>query len=77
MHDLVIKRNANISGKNAMPESIAQKRTLHACLLHEIGRGLVHFLRRNSGPNQFAHPIENLARRAACLPHLFDLSDRS
>ena len=61
-----------LPGKNAMPEPIAEKRALHAGLLHEIGRGLVDFLRRNPGPNEFAHAIENIARRAAGQPHFFD-----
>ena len=60
-------------GKNAMPDPVAEKRAPHAGFLHEIGRGLVHFLRRNAGPDQLAHPIENLAGRAAGLPHFFDL----
>ena len=72
VHDFVIERDANIPGENAMPDPITEESALHAGFLHEIGRGLVHFLRRNAGANQILHPIENLAGRAAGAPHFFD-----
>src|SRR5262249_60822361 len=73
VHHSVIERDENVAGKNAVPEPIAQKGTFHAGVAHEIRGCLIHFLRCNSRANQVAHPIEDITRRAACLPHLFDL----
>src|SRR5262249_58343072 len=36
VHHFVIERDANVAGKNAVPEPIAQKGTFHAGVAHEI-----------------------------------------
>ena len=40
----------------------------------EIGRRFIHLLRCNSRADKLADTIENVARSAAGLPHLFDFS---
>ena len=47
VHDLVVQRNADVARENAMTKAIPEKRALHTGILHEIGGGLVDFLRRN------------------------------
>src|SRR4030095_16787751 len=68
--DFVVKRDADVPGENAMPESIAQKSALHTRFVHKIRGCLIYFLGGNSRANQIADPVEDVARGAACLPHL-------
>src|SRR5215831_13116734 len=68
----VVKGDANVPRKNAVPQSITQKGAFYAGVAHKVGGCLVYFLRCNSGANQIADPIEYVARCAACLPHLLN-----
>src|SRR6266404_266509 len=72
VHHFVVQRDANGARKNAVPEPITEKRALHASFVHEIGGRVIHLFRRNAGANHFTDSIENVARAAARLPHLFD-----
>src|SRR5205085_12410065 len=72
VHNFVIERDANVPRKNAMAQPIAEKRALYLRVSHEISGRFIYFLRRDSGTNQFAHPVENVARRATRLPHLLN-----
>src|ERR1051325_6514890 len=60
-------------GKNGVAEPVAEKSALHAGVAHEIRGCLIHFLRCNSRPDQIADFVEDVACRAACLPHLLNL----
>src|SRR5215471_15166613 len=62
----VIKGDANMPGKNAMPQAIAQKRALYTRVAHEISGCLIYFLGCNSRANQIADSVKDVARGAAC-----------
>ena len=73
MNHLIIKRNTDVPGENAMTQPIPQKRAFHSGVAHEIRSRLVYFLCGNPRPNKIADPVEEIAGRAARLPHFFDL----
>src|SRR5205807_6422532 len=62
MHHFIIKRDANVSGKHAMPEPITQERTLYAGVTHKVRSCLIYFLGADSGANQVADLVENVTR---------------
>src|SRR4029077_18463822 len=68
----VVKGDANVPGKDAMPQAITQKGAFYAGVAHEVRGCLIHFLGCNSRANQIADPVEYVARCATCLPHLLD-----
>src|SRR5262245_10296864 len=68
----VVKRDANVPGENAVPQTITQKRALDARVAHEVRGCLIYFLGCNSRANQIADSVEDVASGAACLPHLLD-----
>src|SRR4030095_117380 len=76
VHNLVVQRNANVAGENSMPQPIPQKRAPPPGALHQIRGCLIDLFGRNPRPDQLAHPIENIACRAAGDPHLVDLPSR-
>src|SRR5919201_1076891 len=70
VNDLVVHRNANVSGENAVPEVVAKKCAFHFRLLHKISGRFVDFLCRDSWAYEFPYTIENVTGRATRLPHL-------
>src|SRR6266513_6099535 len=68
----VVKGDANVPGKNAMPQAITQKCAFYAGVAHKVGGCMVYFLRCNSRANQIGEAVEDVARCAAGLPHLLD-----
>src|SRR6478735_5575755 len=65
----VVKGDANVSGKDAMPQPITQKGASYADVAHEVRGRLIDFLGCNSRANQIADPVEYVARGSARLPH--------
>jgi hypothetical protein len=68
----IVKGDANVSGKDAVPQPITQKGAFYAGVTHEVRGCLICFFGCNSRANQIADPVEYVARCAACLPHLLD-----
>src|SRR5439155_20555001 len=69
MDNFVVDRDANVARENAVPKPITKESAFHFRPLHEVSRRFVHLFRCDSGPDQLAHSIENLARGAARSPH--------
>jgi hypothetical protein len=65
-----------LPGKTRCPSRYPRKGAPHSGVLHQIRGCLIDLLGRNSRPDQLAHPIKNLACRAAGNPHLVDLPSR-
>src|SRR5262249_16447461 len=72
MDHFVVKRDANVPGENAVPQTITQKRAPYAGVAHKVRGCLIYFLGCNSRPDQITDSVEDVARGAACLPHLLD-----
>src|SRR5438552_4588231 len=52
-----------------MPKPVTEECAFDVRFLHEISGRLIRFFGRDSGPDEFAHVIENFARGVARLPH--------
>src|SRR5262249_47373024 len=70
--DFVIKGDANVPRKDAMPQPITQKGAFYTGVAHEVRGCLIHFFGCNSRTNQIADPVEDVACCATCLSHFFD-----
>src|SRR5207249_9436669 len=54
VNHFVVKRDADVTGKNAVRESITEKCTYHMGFAHEVRCRSVDFVVRNAGSNQIA-----------------------